>query len=69
MDWQPFINTGLGAFCAVIGWVARTFYVDIRQLEASIAAHKVEVARDYATNHDIRDINVKLDDILRYMRK
>lgn len=69
MDWQPIINLAGGAVCAVFGWVARTFYQDIRALEASIAAHKFEVARDYATNTDIRDINQKLDDILRYLRK
>jgi hypothetical protein len=69
MDWQPFINVGLGAFCAVFGWVGRTFYTDIRSLEMSIAAHKVEVARDYATNDDLRDINSKLDELLRYVRK
>ena len=54
MDWQPFINVGLGAISAVFGWVARTFYTDIRALESSIAAHKVEVARDYATNQDLQ---------------
>lgn len=69
MDWQPFINTGLGAACAVFGWVMRTFYADIRNLEHSVAAHKEMVARDYATNGDISRIENKLDDILRYLRK
>lgn len=67
--WQPLINTGLGAAAACLGWVMRTFYTDIRQLEAAMAAHKVEVARDYATNEDLRHINDKLDELLRYVRK
>ena len=67
--WQPFINAGLFAFCAVCGWVGRTFYTDIRSLEASIASHKVEVAKEYATNQDVREINAKLDELLRYVRK
>lgn len=69
MDWQPVINLAGGAVCAVFGWVARTFYQDIRALEASIAQHKVEVAKGYATNEDVREINAKLDEILRAMRK
>lgn len=69
MDWQPFINTGLGAACAVFGWIARTFYTDIRALEHAIASHREMVARDYATNGDIARIENKLDDILRYLRK
>jgi cobyric acid synthase len=69
MDFQPFINVGLSAAFAVLGWVARTFYTDIRALESAIAAHKVEVARDYATNEDISEIKRDLAEILRYMRK
>ena len=69
MDWQPYINLAAGAVCAVIGWVLRTFYWDIRALGQSLADHKVEIARDYATNVDIRDINSKLDELLRYVRK
>ncbi len=69
MDWQPFINTGIGAAFAVAGWVARTFYTDIRTLEAAVSAHKVEVARDYATNDDIAEIRRGLAEILGYMRK
>jgi len=69
MDWQPYINLGIGCVCGAIGWVLRTFYFDLRSLAESLAAHKVEVAKDYATNTDIRDINAKLDELLRYVRK
>lgn len=69
VDWQSLLNTAFIGLAAVVGWVGRTFYTDIRELEKSIAAHRVEVARDYATNSDIREINTKLDDILKYLRK
>jgi low affinity Fe/Cu permease len=69
MDWQPYINLGIGLVCSVMGWVLRTMYGDIRELADSVANHRVEVARDYATNSDIRDINAKLDELLRYVRK
>lgn len=69
MDWQPIINLGVAGAFAVIGWVGRTLYADLRALSESLSAHKVEVARDYATNDDLRDINSKLDELLRYVRK
>ena len=68
-DWQPYINLGIGLICSIMGWVLRTMYADIRSLGESLATHKVEVARDYATNTDMRDINAKLDELLRYVRK
>ena len=69
MDWQPYINLAIGLVCSVMGWVLRTLYNDIRALADSVASHRIEVARDYATNTDIRDINLKLDELLRYVRK
>ena len=69
MDWQPIINLGVAGAFAVIGWVSRTFYTDLRALGDALAHHRVEVARDYATNDDLRDINSKLDELLRYVRK
>ena len=69
MDWQPYINLGIGAFSAIIGWTLRTLYAEMRSLREDHENHRVEVARDYATNSDIRDINSKLDELLRYFRK
>lgn len=69
MEPQTIINALLLSAAAVGGWFAKTIYGAIKALEGDLAQHKVEVARDYATNTDIRDINSKLDDILRYMRK
>jgi len=69
MEPQTIINALLLSASGVGGWFANTIYKAIKSLEAELAQHKVEVARDYATNTDIRDINNKLDDILRYLRK
>lgn len=69
MDWQSLFNFVGGAGLLAIGWAARTMYESIRELQRDLAEHKVEVARDYATNVDIQSINGKLDDILRYLRK
>ncbi len=69
MEPQHVINVIFGGGMAAVGWFAKTIYTAVKSLETDLAHHKVEVARDYATNTDIRDINQKLDDILRYMRK
>ena len=69
MEPQTIINALLLGASGVGGWFAKTIYSAIKALENDLAQHKVEVARDYATNTDIRDINQKLDDILRYLRK
>ena len=46
------------------GYFARQLLQDIKQLAAELAAHKVEVARNYATNSDLARIDQKLDKIL-----
>jgi len=69
MDLQSLLNLGLSAACGVLGRFGRTAYAAIDDLRRDIAAHRVEVARDYATNGDIASINAKLDELLRYMRK
>jgi|GEM_PF-6204172 len=76
MELQWLFNLGLSAVCGLMGWLGRTAYAAIDDLRVAlaaqardIAAHRVEVARDYATNGDIATINAKLDELLRYMRK
>ena len=69
MEPQTIINALLMSVAGVGGWFAKTIYGAIKALETDLANHKVEVARDYATNVDLRDINDKLAEILRYMRK
>lgn len=69
MEFQSLLNIALGVACSALGWAARTMYTAIEDLRRDHNAHRVEVARDYATNGDIAGINAKLDELLRYMRK
>ncbi len=64
MDLQTAINLGLsGAGCA-LGWFAKTLYNAVKALESDLSAHKVEVARDYATNSDLLRMEAKIDKIV-----
>ena len=69
MDFQHLIDIVLAGLTATLGWFGRTLYGAVESLKSDLAEHKVIVARDYATNDDLRDINSKLDELLRYVRK
>jgi len=47
--WQ-FILTAL---TAIVGLFLKTAFNDLRRLEKSLAEHKTEVAKDYATKNDL----------------
>lgn len=64
MDPQSLFNLLGGAAMATLGWVARHLFGAIKSLESDLAAHKVEVARDYATNSDLLRMEDKLDKII-----
>ena len=69
MDAQTILNA-LGAIAlSALGWFARTIYTDVKEIGESLHAHKVEVARDYATNQDLQNIDKKLDRILERLSK
>lgn len=64
MDLQHLIDTLLAGALAAVGWIVRTLHSDIKLLSDELTAHKVEVAKNYATNADLSRIEDKLDRIL-----
>ena len=50
--WNVILTAGVGAG----GWVLKSIYSAIRALETDLSQHKVEVARDYVTNTDLKEI-------------
>jgi hypothetical protein len=64
VDTQHVIDAILAAFVGVIGWVLRTLHGEHRELANDLTQHKVEVAKNYATNADLSRIEDKLDRIL-----
>ena len=61
MDPQTLWNLLLSGGMAALGWFARTQYDAVQAVKSDLADHKVVVARDYATNHDVASIDGKLD--------
>lgn len=64
MDPQTVLNMVIGAGMAALGWFARTQYDEVKAMKQDLAAHKVEVARDYATNADLLRMEAKIDKLV-----
>lgn len=69
MDFQTVFNLVVMVGLPTLGWAMRTIYEDVKELSQSVNSHKVEVARDYATNHDLGRIEEKLDRILEKVER
>jgi hypothetical protein len=69
MDAPNLYEWALGAISALLGWLGRQLYTDVKELSGSLAAHRVEVARDYVTNNELQRVHDKLDNILAELRK
>ena len=64
MDPQYIWNILLSAGMAAVGWVLRTLYSALRDLEKGLSEHKENVAKTYATRLDLLRFEDKLDKIL-----
>ena len=60
MDPQHFFNLVGGSALAALGWFARTLYAAIEKLKGDLNDHKIIVARDYVSNHDLDEIKTTL---------
>lgn len=67
MDFQTVFNLVVLVGLPALGWAMRTIYEDLRRLSDTVHEHKLEVAREYATNSDLGKIDAKLDRILEKM--
>lgn len=64
MDAQTLINLGLSGAGMALGWFAKTIYNAVKDLESDLANHKVDVAKNYATNADLLRMEDKIDKII-----
>lgn len=69
MEPQNVWNVLLTGGMATVGWVLRTLYSALRELEKDLSAHKTESAKTYATNDDMGRIEGKLDRILERLER
>lgn len=68
MDWQTILTAGIGIGTTIVGWFVREIKSEqqanssaIRSLETELNAHKIDVAKNHATKHDLGLIDSKLD--------
>ena len=56
MDWQPYINLGIGSAFAVIGWLARELWSAVQDLKSDIKKLEVSLPTDYVRKDDLHGI-------------
>lgn len=68
MDWQTILTAVIGVGTSIVGWLVRDIKneqqsnsASIRSLESDLNAHKIDVAKNHATKHDLGLIDSKLD--------
>lgn len=64
MDVQTLINVGATIVLMVVGGFVKRALTRQDDIESRLSAFQVQVAREYATNHDLAQIDAKLDRIL-----
>lgn len=64
MDWQSFVNLGLAAIIASIGWFARQIWDATQKLKEDVASLELNVAEHYVKKVDINTRFDKLEAIL-----
>ena len=64
MDFQHIINAGAGAVLAAIGWFCRQLWDAVNRLKEDLSDLREEIAKDYATRHDLKDALREVKDLL-----
>lgn len=65
MEYQDFINLGLGAAATVIGWFARTLWEAVNTLKDDLYKLKEEIAKDYIAKDEFGAFKSELFTMLR----
>ena len=53
MDWQHFINLGMGALLSVLGWFARQLWDAVKTLQADINRLELSISDNYVKKSDM----------------
>lgn len=67
MDWQPYINMGIGAAFAVTGWFANQLWTAVQELKREVRDLEVKLPSDFVRkselSEDLSRIYIMLDRI------
>jgi hypothetical protein len=59
---------GLGAACAILGWLARELYAAIQALRHDLSSLELQISRDYVRYDRMQDIVVPIMDMLKEIK-
>lgn len=65
MDFQTFVNFGVGAAVAVFGWFARELWVAVKDLKEDIHKIEVELPSHYLRKDEFAESMKEVKDLLR----
>lgn len=65
MEYQDFVNAGLGISATVIGWFARTLWEAVNTLKDDLYKLKEEIAKDYVPKDEFVVFKSELFTVLR----
>ena len=55
MDWQHFINLGMGALLSVLGWFARQLWDAVKTLQNDLNRLELSISDNYVKKDDFKD--------------
>jgi hypothetical protein len=64
MDWQPYINMGIGTAFAVAGWFANQLWSAVQELKRDLKALEVKLPSEYVKKDDLGIILDRIYQIL-----
>ena len=64
MDWQHFINLGMGALLSVLGWFARQLWDAVKTLQNDLNRLELSISDNYVKKDDFKDGIKELKDML-----
>lgn len=64
MDWQHFINLGMGALLSVLGWFARQLWDAVKTLQSDLNRLELSISDNYVKKDDFKEGVKELKDML-----
>lgn len=64
MDWQHFINLGMGALLSVLGWFARQLWDAVKTLQSDLNRLELSISDNYVKKDDFKDGVKELKEML-----
>lgn len=61
MDWQHFINLGMGALLSVLGWFARQLWDAVKTLQTDLNRLELSISDNYVKKTELQNFKSDMD--------